>query len=383
MMRHGGTGGDVEQHRARLVSLDAFRGVAIAGMILVNQEIGDEAYPAVRHATWNGWTLADLVFPFFLFAVGVAITLSITKRRSQGVGDLALFLQILKRSVLLIAIGLAMHGFPFTGEHLAGMRWPGTLQRIGICYGIAAVIYLKGSLRAQIGWLAGLLGAYWLLMQLVPVPGVGAGVYEPGRNFAAYVDSLFLSGHMWPWHPSWDPDGIMSMLPAVGTTLFGILAGRLLQQSIAQEEKTIWMFVSGYFLMLIGVILDMWLPINKSIWTSSYAIFTAGFALVVFSTFYWIVDVRGHRRGTGFLSIYGVNAIVAFVGSGILKRGMEMIRWTTSDGSGTDLEQYIFSLCSRVFADARMANLVYSLAFAAAMYGVVWVLWKKNVIIRV
>jgi predicted acyltransferase len=383
MMRHGGTGGDVEQHRGRLVSLDAFRGVAIAGMILVNQEIGDEAYPAVRHATWNGWTLADLVFPFFLFAVGVAITLSITKRRSQGVGDLALFLQILKRSVLLIVIGLAMHGFPFTGEHLAGMRWPGTLQRIGICYGIAAVIYLKGSLRAQCAWLAGLLGAYWLLMQFVPVPGVGAGVYEPGRNFAAYVDSLFLSGHMWPWHPSWDPDGIMSMLPAVGTTLFGILAGRLLQQQISREEKTIWMFVSGYFLMLIGAVLDMWLPINKSIWTSSYAIFTAGFALVVFSTFYWIVDVRGHRRGTAFLSIYGVNAIVAFVGSGILKRGMEMIRWTTPDGSGTDLEQYIFSLCRGVFADARMANLVYSLAFAAAMYGVVWVLWKKNVIIRV
>lgn len=248
----------------RLLSLDAFRGATIAAMIMVNNPGSWSAvYPQLDHAEWNGLTMTDWIFPFFLFIVGVAMTFSFAKRKESGANMPQLYGQIVKRTIIIFALGLFLNGFPY--YNLSTIRILGVLQRIALCYGIASVIFLKTGIRGQIYWIIGLLASYWLIMSCIPVPGIGAGVYEPGKNFSNYIDSLFLSGHMWRETITWDPEGIVSTIPSIATVLFGILTGHLIRSEKSKEEKTIWMFIAGLFFLLLGVILDMWIPINKKI----------------------------------------------------------------------------------------------------------------------
>ena len=212
----------------RLVSLDAFRGATIALMVIVNSPgDGSHAYGPLNHSAWNGWTITDVVFPSFLWIVGVAMTLSLGKRVAAGVPKSQLFAQVLRRALILYVLGLVLYGFP--RYDLSTLRLMGVLQRIAICYAIAAAIYLTTSLRGQIIWIASLLTSYWLIMMLIPVPGYGAGHLDVERNLAHYVDWIVLGAHNYASTKTWDPEGIISTLPAIATALFGIMAGHILR----------------------------------------------------------------------------------------------------------------------------------------------------------
>ena len=375
----------------RLVSLDAFRGATIAGMMLVNNPgIWSAVYPQLLHASWNGWTFTDWIFPFFLWIVGVAMTFSFAKRMEQGGKKGELTLHVLQRSAVIFALGLFLNGFPFGlafGHEFsfATIRIPGVLQRIAVCYFIASVIVLNTNVRSQIAWVVGLLAGYWLLVKLVPVPGYGAGVLEPTGNLCWYVDSVVLKGHTWRGAPvpGFDPEGIISTIPAIATTLLGVMTGHWLRSTRSQEEKTAWMFVGGNMLLLLGAILDMWLPINKNLWTSTYTIYMAGWALVCFATFYWLIDVKGYTRWAKPCVVYGMNAIAAFVMAGIIGRLLGLIRWQQDDGSVISLKSFIFEHYFLPLGSPMNASLLFGIAFLLVLYLFVWVLYKKKWFLKV
>jgi len=367
------------QQHERLMSLDAFRGATIAGMMLVNNPgTWSAIYPQLEHAEWNGWTFTDWIFPFFLWIVGVAMTMSFAHRQERGDTKKQLLIQVVKRSLIIFGLGLFLAGFPFF--NLSIIRIPGVLQRIAVCYFIASLIVLyTKNMRTQVYWLAGFLISYWLMMKLIPVPEIGAGIMERGKNFSAYIDSMFLSGHMWGYTKTWDPEGIVSTLPAVATTLFGVMTGHYLRSQHSKEEKTAWMFVAGNILLFLGATLDMWLPINKSIWTTSYSIFMAGWALVCFAMFYWIIDVKGYKRWVKPFIIFGMNAITVFVISGMIGRLYgSVIKLKQPDGSEISLQGYIFRTFFLPLASPINASLIYAICFLLFLYLTAWIMWKRK-----
>lgn len=375
----------------RLISLDAFRGATIAGMIMVNNPgTWSAIYPQLRHAAWDGWTFTDFIFPFFLWIVGVAMTLSFARRVQQGTDKTHLLLHVGRRALIIFGLGLFLNGFPFglVPTHdfsWATIRIPGVLQRIAVCYLIASTIFLYSGLRAQVLWVFGLLASYWLLLMLVPVPGYGAGVLDMEGNLCRYVDSQLMAGHTWRGAPvpGFDPEGILSTIPAIATTLLGALTGHFLRSNLSREEKTAWMFVAGNVLLLLGAILDMWLPINKNLWTSSYTIFMAGWANVCLAMFYWLIDVKGYTRWATPFVIYGMNAITVFVLSGIVARTMGLIRWTTGEGTMIDLKTAIYNSVFAPLASPMNASLLFAISFISVMFLVVWFMWKKKWFLKV
>jgi len=375
----------------RLLSLDAFRGATIAAMILVNNPgTWSAIYPQLRHAAWNGWTVTDWIFPFFLWIVGVAMTLSFAKRVEAGGSKGKLMGHVVRRAVIIFALGMFLAGYPFGllfGHHLSWehIRIPGVLQRIALCYLFASMIYLYTGLRGQIAWLVGLLIGYWLLVANISVPGYGAGVYEPLGSLCWWVDANVLAGHTWRGAPvpGFDPEGIVSTIPAIATTLFGVLTGRWLRTDRSRDEKTAWMFVAGNALLVLGATLDMWLPINKNLWTSSYSVFMAGFALVCLAMFYWLIDVKGYKKWATPLVIYGMNAITVFVLSGVVGRTIGLIKVAMPDGTELPLQAYIFQTYFLSIASPINASLLYAISFILVMFIVVWVMWKKKWFLKV
>lgn len=378
----------------RLVSLDAFRGFTIAGMILVNNPGSwGYIYPQLEHASWNGWTFTDWIFPFFLWIVGVAMTFSFAVRRSKGDSNKDLILNVLRRSAIIFGLGLFLSAFPFGllwGHHfdISSLRIPGVLQRIAVCYFIGSFIYLYTSMRGQILWIGGLFVAYWLMMFYIPVPDIGAGVFEKGRNFAAYIDSIFLSGHMWSVSKTWDPEGIISTIPAIATTLFGALTGEYLRQSPhSKVEKSAWMFVFGAGLLLLGAFLDMWMPINKSLWTVSYSIFMAGWALCVFGIFYFLIDAKGMKKWAYPFVVYGMNAIFIFVLSGIVGRTMGLWKFNVQLSNGTyadvSLKTIIVQNLFEPYFSPLNASMMHAILWMLSMYLIVWVMYKKKWFVKV
>jgi predicted acyltransferase len=377
---------------SRLISLDAFRGATIAGMILVNNPGSWGAiYPQLEHAKWNGWTFTDWIFPFFLFIVGVAMVYSFAKRKETGAGKVDLYKQIVKRSLKIFALGLFLNGFPFGllfGHQfdIAAMRIPGVLQRIAVCFLIVSFIYLNTGFKAQLATIVGLLVGYWALLMLVPVPGYGAGIVDqPLGSLCWYIDSNLLAGHTWAGAPApgFDPEGILSTLGAIATTLCGVLCGQWLRSSRTSEEKTTWMFVIGNFLLLLGAICDIWMPINKNMWTSSYVVFMAGWALVCLAMFYWLIDVKGHTKWAQPFVHYGMNAIAVFVLSGVVGRLLGIIKLSNPDGSLVSLKGIIYENLFVPFASPVNASTAFAITFIAVMYLVVWAMWKKKWFVKV
>jgi predicted acyltransferase len=366
----------------RLISLDVFRGITIAGMILVNNPgTWGNVYPPLRHAEWNGCTPTDLIFPFFLFIVGIAITLSLSKRKERGDNQKELLLNILRRSVILFLLGLVLSGFPYFD--LSTIRIPGVLQRIAVVYLISSFLFLKLSLKIQVYLTFSFLVVYWLLMTFVPVPGIGPANLEKTTNFAAWLDNLLLSGHLWRYTKVWDPEGLLSTLPAISTALIGILTGHWLQSKSDMTTKTVWLFVFGSFLMLAGYIWDGWFPMNKNLWTSSYVLYTGGLALNFLAICYWFIDVKKVTWWVKPFQVYGMNAITVFFLSGIVGRLMYMIKFVDSSGTEVSVKNYLFSNLFLTWLTPINASLVWALAYIFIWLGLMWILYSKKIFIKV
>ncbi len=346
---------------ARLASLDLFRGFTIASMVMVNLQTGPAPYAPLRHADWHGWTFTDLVFPFFLWIAGVATTLSVARRVERGENRRQLILHALRRAALIFLTGLALNAT--SNPDLATLRIPGVLQRIAVCYLIGTVIFLHSGTRGRVVWLLGLFAAYTAMMH--------GGGYEKGVNFAAHVDEMFLSGHMWSYSKTWDPEGIVSTLPSIGTFLFGILTGQFLRTDRGVVEKTAWMLFGGNVLLFAGIVLDPLQPINKSLWTVPYTLLTAGLALMVFGSCYWLVDAMGWRGAwMKPLTIFGMNALAVYVFHALMSR-------LASLGGAASVRAALYGTFEPALGAAN-ASLLYSLMHIGASFVFAWVLWRRG-----
>jgi predicted acyltransferase len=372
----------------RLLSLDVFRGITVAGMILVNNPGSwSQIYPPFRHAEWNGWTPTDLVFPFFLFIVGVAITFSLGGKVASGISKLAIIKGILRRSATLFLLGLLLAAFPFF--QLSTIRIPGVLQRIGVCFFFASIIYLFTGPRGQAIAAGTLTVLYWILMKAVPVPdSYVAAVIERGgglekeANLAAYIDNTLLGGHLWSQSRTWDPEGILSTIPAVATALLGMLAGHWIRSKRGHKEKTAGLLLVGAAGIIIGLVTDIWFPINKNLWTSSYVLFSAGMAMLFLALCYWLVDYKQYRRPFFPFTVYGTNAITVFVLSGIVGK-MMAYRIARADGSLISLQSYYYTNYFASWAGPLNGSLAYAVAFIALMFIPAYFLYRHSIFIKV
>ncbi len=365
----------------RLMSLDVFRGITIAAMILVNNPgTWDYVYPPLRHADWNGCTPTDLIFPFFLFIVGVAITFSLSKKKADKQTINKTIVSIIKRSATLFLLGLFLNTFPIFD--FSTIRIPGVLQRIAVVYLFSSVLFLKMDNKNLIYIGSAILLIYWVLMTLVPVPGVGYANLEPAKNLAAWLDNTLLNGHLWRISKVWDPEGILPTLPAISSTIIGISAGRWLKSENDQAKKTVWLFVWGNVLLLIGYVWDGWFPINKNLWTSSYVIFTGGYSLVFFAMCYWIIDVQGYKKWPKPFQVYGMNAIAVYFLSGIMTLTFFYTN-VNSNGKTVSLHDYLFSNLFLSWLEPINASLMWGISFILVWLGLMWILYYKKIFIKV
>jgi predicted acyltransferase len=394
--------------RERLLSLDVFRGLTVAGMLLVNNPGSWAAiYPPLEHAEWNGWTPTDLIFPFFLFIVGITTQLSLSARREQGADDGQIVRQILRRGALIFLFGLALNWFPgFQWGDVAGMpnatfgdrvlyrlehlRFMGVLQRIGLAYTIAALLTLRTTLKQQIVILVVMLYGYWMLMTLVPVPGTGfLGIElldKPGATLDAWLDRVLLTpNHLWVGGEGLrDPEGLLSTIPAAATAMLGNLAGRwIAARERPLHERLNGLFAVGAITMMFGLMWHWSFPINKSLWTSSYVIFTAGMASVALATILWIVDIQHWTAWTKPFTVYGLNPMLAFLGSGLAARMIYSILKVNVDGKPVSVVEAIYRWFVSFGLAPRNASLLFALTFVGFFYLVLRACLKRNIIFRV
>ena len=361
----------------RIASLDALRGFAIASMVLVNNP-GDwgHLYAPLEHAKWNGWTFTDTVFPFFLFAAGMAMAVSLDRRLRAGEVRGRLLATTARRAVAIFAIGLLLNLFP--SFDFATVRIPGVLQRIALCILIAAPIVIHGR-----SWVTGvailvLVGVYTALMLWVPVPGpdgvVAAGVLEPGRDFAAWLDRRLLGGHLWSQSKTWDPEGLASTLPAAASLLFGVCAARWLLRQPATWATSLRLFALGVAAFLFGGALGaFFMPINKTLWTPSYSVLMTGLALAALAFFHATMDVGAWGRRIFLpLAIYGMNALFIFAFSGLVARLLVM----------GDTKRSLYAAIQALPIAPENASLLFATGFDLAMFAVAWFMWKKRWFIR-
>ncbi len=359
----------------RLLSLDAFRGLTIAGMILVNNP-GSWAhvYPPLLHAEWHGWTPTDLVFPFFLFIVGVAMAFAFARRLAGG-DRRSLYLKVARRAAIIFALGLLLSAFP--DFDLSRLRVAGVLPRIAVVYLVASLIVLNTGRRGIIWSAAVILAGYHALLALVPVPGSFAGDLSPDGNLAAWLDRQLLPGRL--WQTTWDPEGLLSTVPAVATTLAGVLTGQWLRSGRERSEIAAGMFTAGWLAILGGLAWSLWLPLNKSLWTSSYVLFTAGAALEALAVCYWLIDVRGYRRWAFPAIVYGLNALAVYFLSGLVTILLIRIRV----GEDQRLWGWIYDNLFLSWLEPVNASLAMGLAYVVFWWLVMALLYWRRIFIKV
>ena len=396
----------------RLRSLDAFRGFTIAAMLLVNNP-GDwgHLYRPLAHAAWDGWTFTDWIFPFFVFISGISMTMSLGRRARLGDSKSVLLLQTFRRGLVIIAIGLALNLIP--SFNLAELRIPGVLQRLGLCTLLVAPLVLYFNWRQQLGWFVGLLAAYSAVMLLVPVPDamgvMHTGSLARGEDVGAWLDRLLMDGHLWRQSKTWDPEGLLSTVPAVASQLAGVLVGHWLADeapTLASTraaprggaavlgsgpanglvkrlpgEKAIWLLVSGLACLWAGELLAAWLmPINKNLWTPSYVLAMAGWAQLVFGVFYWLLDAMPLPLARARLArlaqplvVFGMNALFIFALSGLMAKLL----------SASQLQAALYAPIVALDLAPVNASLLYALGFVTVMYAVAWAMWKKRWFVKV
>ncbi len=367
--------------KTRLRSLDVFRGITVLSMILVNNPGNwGKIYAPLKHAEWHGCTPTDLVFPFFLFIVGVSIAYALSGAKQRPEQHTATIFRIIRRGLTLFALGLFLALFPkFDFETV---RIPGVLARIGVVFIIAAIIFLKTERRTQILIAAFLLIGYWALMMFAPVPGIGEANLQPSTNLAAWLDNKLLPGHLWKSTKVWDPEGILSTFPAVATALSGVLVGQWLRKKDDPGNKIAWLMVWGVICTCLGLIWDLHFPINKSIWTSSFVLYTSGLAMLGLGLCYWLIDVKGYRRFTTPFLVYGVNAITVFFLSGLLPRILSMIKIDTPAGE-VDSKTFLYESFYTPYLSPINASLAWAITWILFFMVLLYAMYRKNIIIKV
>ncbi|MEM0992824.1 MAG: heparan-alpha-glucosaminide N-acetyltransferase domain-containing protein [Bacteroidota bacterium] len=366
----------------RLLSLDVFRGATIAAMILVNNP-GDwgNVYAPLLHADWHGCTPTDLVFPFFLFIVGISIALALSKRKARGDHQGAIVKKILWRTLLIFAIGLFLNGFPYFD--FSTIRIPGVLQRIALVYGISALLFLKTDWKTLSIIGAGLLFLYWGLMTLVPTPDGYPPNLDPETNLGAWLDRTLLGGHLWSQSKVWDPEGLLSTLPAITTSISGILTGLWIKSKTGDYQKLVGLFGFGVISIILALIWDLAFPINKKIWTSSYVLYTSGIALLGLGLIYWLVDVLKYQRWTKAFVVYGTNALFVYVLSGLIAKAMYYIKVNGVDGK-IPLKTWLYEgFFAPVFSNPMNASLAFALANVLLLLALAWILYRNRIFIKV
>lgn len=421
--------------KERLTSLDVFRGFTILLMTIVNNPGSwSSIYPPLEHAEWHGCTPTDLVFPFFVFIMGTAIPFAMPVKYFDG----AVFNKILVRSLRIFCLGLflsvfsrihlfGLEGIPLLGvrlviafavayallgnfsikvktilavgifiillslafsglEHFEDTRIPGVLQRIAIVYFFASILYLKTNLKTQLGVVASILVIYYLLMAFVPVPGFGPANFDKGTNLAAWLDNLVLNGHLWSVSKTWDPEGILSTLPAIGTGILGMYIGQLLNLQTNRTEILKKTAVTGVILLIGGLLWNIIFPINKSLWTSSYVLYTAGIATLCLSLLYYIIDIQGYKKWAKLFLIWGVNPMIVFFFSGIIPRVLGSIQVQNPEIGGEEIS--VLTLIYKhgiapCFENPLNASLAYALLYAVFWSVILWIFYKKKMIFKV
>ncbi len=356
---------------ARLLSLDAFRGLTMLLMVLVNNGGGPHSYPQLCHSEWDGWTLTDTVFPSFVWIAGVAITLALGRRIAAGEARSNLLKIVFRRAVIIYVLGLLVYAFP--NFSLSHQRLLGVLQRIAICYLAASIIYLYCSVRGQIIWIVSLFSAYWLMMAFISVPGYGPGNLDVERNFAHYIDRIVLGAHNYANTKTWDPEGIVSTLPAIGTALLGVMAGHILRLPVPLAVRRHRLLIVGCFLIALGLIWNIKLPINKKLWTDSFATFMAGLDFGVLAVFVWLVDERGFSKWVKPLLITGMNAITVYLASEFLAEFLDAYGF----------HETLYNRFFAPFASPMIASLLWALSFTFLMYLLAWFLYRRRWFLRI
>ncbi len=379
----------------RLLSLDVLRGLTIAFMIMVNNTGGEGAWSEMRHADWNGFTATDLVFPTFLFVVGVSIVFSTRSRMQRGDSRAKLALHSLRRAVLLFLLGMMVNGFP--RYHLAHFRFYGVLQRIAVCYLIVSLLYLWDR-RAwtKVMLLVCVLLGYWVLVRWVPVPGAGVPgqdvpLLDKDQNIVAWLDRQLMPGHLYedpPAHNLRDPEGLLSNIPAIGTALLGLLAGLWLAGERAKKTIALGLAAGACACLASGYFWSIWFPLNKKMWTSSYVLVAAGWSLLLLALAYWAVEQRGWGR-SGWSKrlfwpwlVFGSNAIVAYVIGELLDGAVGLVPFTAA-GHRYDAFSYLYECVFLPIGDPGWRALAYSLFYAALCFFPVWMLYRNKIFLKV
>jgi predicted acyltransferase len=375
-----------------MVSLDVLRGLDLGFMIMVNTNgDGEHAYWAMKHTAWNGFTPTDLVFPTFLFLVGISTVFSTDSRRARGESSGTLFFHIVRRTIILYLLGLLVNSFPLFNLHT--MRFYGVLPRIAICYFVVASLYLiSPGWRNKLALLVAALVGYWLLMRFVPVPGFGVPgrdipLLDPDRNLVAWLDRhIFSASHL--YERTRDPEGLLSTIPAVGTALIGLLTGIWLRTSNTLAQKARAIAIAGIGGVALGGLWNIWFPINKKLWTSSYVLFAAGLSLLLLALSIWIVDLAGEKRGADHaarvrrfwpLLVFGMNAIAAYVLSELLPGVLGRIPLP----SGSNPMRWYENFLVGVFSNVPFASLVFSFTFAFICWVPMYLLYRKRIFFKI
>ena len=389
----------------RLVALDVFRGGTIAAMLLVNHPgTWTHVYSPLRHAEWHGWTFTDLIFPFFLFIVGITTHLSLTIRKERGLSDRDLVKQILRRGGIIVALGLLLNAFPFFAwwslpgveepsfldrvlYRFENMRFPGVLQRIGVAYIVAALLTLRTTLKQQVVIAAMILFGYWAVMTLIPAPTTGQPgaqlLDEPDAVLSAWIDRQVFGPHLWSQTKTWDPEGLLSTVPAVVTVLIGVFAGRIIRSETSFQERLNQLYAFGSVLTCVGLAWHWFFPINKNLWTSSYVVFTGGVGALTLATTLWLVDVRRSRWWTPPFVAFGVNPILAFVGAGLMARLIYSLIEIPYAGETVPIQAAIYRGLFAPWLPPELASLAFAVTFVLAWLAILWPLYRRRIIFRV
>ena len=419
----------------RLISLDVFRGFTILAMTIVNNPGSwQHIYAPLEHSKWNGCTPTDLIFPFFIFIMGTAIPFAMQNKQFDSV----IFNKIVVRSLRIFCLGLflncfrkieffdfegipllivrltitAIVGYALLGnfsrkvktffafgilsvlfllayskiESYQSLRIPGVLQRIGIVYFFTSILFLKTRLKTQIFIATSLLLIYWFLMSCIPVPNFGAPNFEKGTNLGAWLDNYILNGHMWRFSVTWDPQGILSTLPAIATGIIGMIIGQLLNLEITKTEIIKKLIVIGISLVATGLLWNLVFPINKSLWSSSYVLYTGGLATLILTLLYYLIEIAHYKKWTKFFLIWGINPMIVFFLSGIVPRAWIMIEIQNPELASDKLnsKEYFYNYgIAPLFSNPLNASLAFALLYVLFWTVILWFFYKKKMVFKV